>query len=444
MSLNSRFLSIGFLAVSFLVQPALAAQNEQRPDSVAAAGEQAEAAQQLMAEEAQAAAGLAAPSDASTTLRSEQTGTFMGVRPGDADGDGLEDDEEQTLHTNPNNLDTDGDGLLDGWEVKGVNDIDLKALGADPRKKDVFVEMDFMERSTATRGLAPSADVIRRIIQVFANAPVSNPDGTRGIALHLELGNRVTFDDDLNPYTTEFAALKRLNFDTKRAPVFHYMIWANAYGGDTSSGVSMDIPSSDFMVTLGRWDGGKGGTEDQKVGTFIHEFGHNLGLKHGGSDNVNFKPNHISVMNYRWQMRGVLFNGRLGNFTYQPFALPALAEFSLNESRGLSGPPALASFGTEFTKADGTPKRVDAAGGPINWNDDGDATDTNLPLDVNGDRVVGILERTPDEWASLNFRGGTIGSTSPLSGLAFAEQLYRPLPPELTEELNNALLSEFQ
>ncbi len=441
MSQVSKCLSLAVLAASFLVQAALVAQGDAMSPVAPAAGEQAEEAQQLMAEEAKAAAGLTAPSDA-ITLRSDQTGTLW-VRTGDADGDGLEDDEEQALRTDPNNLDTDGDGLLDGWEVKGVNDIDLPALGANPRKKDVFVQMDYMERDTAANGLAPSPDVVRRIVQAFAGAPVNNLDGTRGIALHLELRNKVAFDEDLNPYPTEFAALKRLNFDTKRAPVFHYMIWANAYGGGTSSGVSMDIPSSDFMVTLGRWNRGNGGSEDQKVGTFIHEFGHNLGLKHGGSDHVNFKPNHISVMNYRWQTRGVIINGRAGNFTYQPFALPALAEFSLDERRGLSGPAALASYSTEFTEDDGTTKRVDAAG-PINWNDRGDATDTNLSLDINGDGTVGSLARTPDEWSSLNLRGVTIGSTAPLSGLAFAEQLYRPLPPELTEELNNVLLSEPQ
>jgi hypothetical protein len=440
----SKYLVIGALAVSFLVQPALAAQHEQRStDSRSAAGDQAEETQQLMEEEAQAAAGLAAPSDA-TALRSEQTGPFMGVRPGDPDGDGLTDDEEKALGTEPNDMDTDRDGLLDGWEVKGVNDINLKALGANPRKKDVFIQMDYMERDSAAKGLAPSPEVIRRIVQAFASAPVANPDGTTGVTLHLELRNKVAYDDDLNPYTTEFAALKRLNFDTKRAPVFHYMIWANAHGGGTSSGVSMDIPSSDFMVTLGRWNGENGGDNDEKVGTFIHELGHNFGLKHGGSDNVNFKPNHISVMNYRWQTRGVIINGRPGNFAYQPFALPALAESSLDERRGLSGPAALAPYSTEFSMVDRTPKRVDAAGGPINWNDDGDATDSRLSLDINGDGMVGVLDRTPNEWAALNFHGGTIGSTAPLSGLAFAEQMYRPLPPELTEELNNVLLNEPQ
>ena len=33
----------------------------------------------------------------------------------------------------------------------------------------------------------------------------------------------------------------------------------------------------------------------------MHELGHNLGLRHGGVDNVNCKPHHVSVMNYVYQ-----------------------------------------------------------------------------------------------------------------------------------------------
>lgn len=42
----------------------------------------------------------------------------------DADSDGLEDWEEIVIGTDPNNPDTDGDGIIDGEEVNGVNDTD--------------------------------------------------------------------------------------------------------------------------------------------------------------------------------------------------------------------------------------------------------------------------------------------------------------------------------
>src|SRR4051812_41241630 len=56
---------------------------------------------------------------------------------GDRDSDGLTDDEEAQLGTDPANPDTDGDALLDGWEVRGVNGIDLAAMGASPLHKDI-------------------------------------------------------------------------------------------------------------------------------------------------------------------------------------------------------------------------------------------------------------------------------------------------------------------
>ena len=37
----------------------------------------------------------------------------------------------------------------------------------------------------------------------------------------------------------------------------------------------------------------------------MHEFGHNLGLYHGGDESTNYKPNYYSIMNYLYQMQGL-------------------------------------------------------------------------------------------------------------------------------------------
>jgi hypothetical protein len=86
-------------------------------------------------------------------------------------------------------FDTDYDGLLDSWEKFGVDtdndgliDIDLLSLGASPFRKDIFVEADYLQATTHTH--APTKDAIARIVTAFANAPVSNPDGTTGVQLH--------------------------------------------------------------------------------------------------------------------------------------------------------------------------------------------------------------------------------------------------------------------
>jgi hypothetical protein len=351
----------------------------------------------------------------------------------DSDDDGLPDDVEESLGTDPHNPDTDGDALLDGWEVYGVNGIDLHAKGASPLHKDIFIEMDYMGRDSARYGLAPNSDVLRRIEAIFAFAPISNPDGRTGIDIHLELGNEVPYDEDLDPSADEFAALKEMNFDAARAPVYHYMIWANGRDGDRSSGRSFAIPNSDFVVTLGLWNGGEGGTNAQKIGTFVHELGHDLGLRHGGTDNENYKPNHLSVMNYFFQMDGVQRGGGFF-YDYQRFSIPSLNEQALNENVGLGQEAALQGYDTRFWLLADKSLEV-PANGEIDWDNNG-TLDSAVERDLNGDEQLLDLAATPNEWSMLIFNGGTIGQRMEIARLFdFARSQYRPLEtPELTAE----------
>jgi hypothetical protein len=321
----------------------------------------------------------------------------------DSDGDGLKDAEEIAIGTNPNNADTDGDALSDGWEVNGHNFVDLKALGANPRKKDVFVECDYMP------GRAPTAAAITRVVTAFANAPVSNPDGSSGIALHVTIDDQVPNDPDLNPVWTEVDAIKSTNFSSFRDGIFHYCLFANNYSGGSSSGLSRGIQGEDFIVTLGSF----ANTEDQQAGTFMHELGHNLGLRHGGGDNTNRKPNYLSVMSYSFQMPGLQIGGVAGNMDYSRFVLANLAEGSLSESAGLNAvsgitEAALAAYATRFCRA-GTPNTLEAtAGSDIDWNGNGMVSGT-VSADVNCDGSTGALT-TQNDWANMAFDGGgTIG-----------------------------------
>src|SRR3954453_1478185 len=75
----------------------------------------------------------------------------------DSDGDGVLDDQEKQIGTDPCNADTDGDGLEDGWEISGrvpsavIRGLEPLALpGADPLRKDVYVEVDWMRDPTHT------------------------------------------------------------------------------------------------------------------------------------------------------------------------------------------------------------------------------------------------------------------------------------------------------
>jgi subtilisin-like proprotein convertase family protein len=366
----------------------------------------------------------------------------------DTDSDGLCDSVETNTGiyvsptntgTSPTNPDTDGDALKDGWEVLGKNGINLLALGASPVHKDIFVEMDYMVRASAANGLGPNSTVINGIVASFAAAPVSNPDGSTGINIHCELGNEVPYDADLNPYATEIAAIKAAHFNAQKAPVYHYMIWADGYNGGGSSGVSLGIPATDFIVTLGTWNSGNGGTNGQKIGTFIHELGHNLGLTHGGNDHNNYKPNYLSVMSYNFQTSGVYRNGTTF-YDYQRFALPSLNEAALDENVGLNGGGAVATYRT-IKRCPGGSSQLVNADSSIDWNCNALFTDNPVSVDINGDTLTNTLG-TQDNWASIVWNGGgPIGSgVDPERLVEQIRDSYPQVPmEELTEEMDRQI-----
>jgi hypothetical protein len=277
--------------------------------------------------------------------------------------------------------------------------------------------MDYMGAEKTCPCHLPLKPDLKRIVKAFKKAPFAdNPDGKKGIRIHLDAGdargkkydlggNLVPHDPDLNPVQTEFNALKSANFDAKRAKIFHYMIWAHGYGGGSSSGLSFGIPADSFIVTLGLWP--NHGEPDVKVGTFIHELGHNLGLGHGGGDSVNYKPNYLSLMNYAYQVVGVPRVGKAPKFSYSNALLPALSELDLNEKVGLDSKKAK-KFSTAWM-CGGTLHRGDTtADGPLDWNCD-TKINKSVQADINGDGVYRVLASYND-WDHIVYDGGTIGA----------------------------------
>jgi len=115
--------------------------------------------------------------------------------PVDMDGDGLSDDEERAIGTLTTHPDTDGDGLLDGWEVNGLESHGrlepLPAYGASPLRKDVFVEIDWMTTDEASAQVSA-------VIAYQAAADIQRAfrrSGT-GIEIHFDLGAGI---EDLIP-----------------------------------------------------------------------------------------------------------------------------------------------------------------------------------------------------------------------------------------------------
>ncbi|MFY2562178.1 matrixin family metalloprotease [Corallococcus terminator] len=243
----------------------------------------------------------------------------------DTDQDGICDAVEATLGTHPNSSDTDGDRLSDYAEAYGLDGVDLPSLGANPRRKDLFVEVDYYP------GLLPAQTTLDRVTSAFTTAPVINPDGSTGVSLHLVVDEEIASadaDEDLDPVWTEFDLIKAKYFAASRAPFFHYLLLANEHSGGNISGSSRGIPGHDLVVTLGF---AGGATALQLAGTLMHELGHNLGLRHGGDDNATFKPNYLSIMNHEYQFHGFTLGGVANVLDYSRVRVAAFNEAAVNE-----------------------------------------------------------------------------------------------------------------
>ena len=112
-------------------------------------------------------------------------------------------------------------------------------------------------------------------------------------------------------------------------------------GGLGSSGCA-EVGGDDGVVTLGSFSSERSlatpavwARTDEQAGTFMHEFGHLLGFRHGGDDAVNCKPNYRSVMNYNRQFSGSPILGR--RLDYSRSEDLTLTESSLIEGAGIGG-----------------------------------------------------------------------------------------------------------
>ena len=292
---------------------------------------------------------------------------------------------------------------------------------AHPKRQDVFVEVDYMEFHK------PNVDAMLDVQAAFKAAPRANPAGhpstattnwATGIRLHIQVDEQLAHKSRiaLVPCTdpklaadgdaADFDAIKASNFGTvadrasanRRAAkryAYHYSVFAHDQQpkaatpntANTTSGCA-EVLGNDFIVTLGSWaprvnNHTNVGSRDHHAGTFMHELGHNLALRHSGEENApNCNPAYTSVMSYTRQFSTPILNPpRPLDYSRAAFGLPmtladgtqvmGLNESSLSESAGIGGfiggwlavGPRTGTLSTQGPKA--VPV---AADGSVNWN----------------------------------------------------------------------------
>ena len=304
----------------------------------------------------------------------------------DFDGDGAADV----------NLDVDGDGINESIDLDFDGTADIGRIG---------------QHGSGTRGGG------NRICADFSHAPCTTV-AQAGESTELSKIQAVT--------------IRQNNFVEARAPVFRYGVFGHRFGGcDTSSGGTgvgnnHDINIAIMLARAHNCTSGWGqqaifvgpsglntdGTIHEHTGTWLHELGHSIGLKHGGRDDDNYKPNYISIMNYRFQMDGIQFDydgdGLVDTVTGTDYdqngvwddrrykygeRLNRLDEDSLMESSGVGGNYQMTSHNCPPNVGGTSTAR---AAGPIDWDCDGTTDTAAVKVDVNGDGTKTVLNSADD------------------------------------------------
>jgi hypothetical protein len=268
----------------------------------------------------------------------------------------------------------------------------------------------------------------------------------------------------MGKYAASLYDLKASSFIDKLKIAYHYAIFSHYSGCDSpadcdrcrpatnpdgtaknqsvwgQSGLA-EVSGNDFIVSLGgRFQDLRHDPGTFDVGsTFMHELGHNLGLRHGGGidtpcssnadctngvlctktpvgnyclqgEDINAKPNFLSIMNYRYQFTGIQSSGVPGSSVPDPTltrldfstqVLPTggntpgfLDQSAVPDSPlpgdpglGLSEPAGLGSgTGDIFTftsaRETGIPSTA-PSDGPVDWDQDNDLTKMHVQADTN-------------------------------------------------------------
>ncbi|MDB5763276.1 MAG: hypothetical protein JWQ21_2271 [Herminiimonas sp.] len=378
-----------------------------------------------------------------------------------------------------NVVDSDLDGIPDSAKISGgaYGGLDLYAMGARPGRRDIFIEIDYMTGTDPA--LTPRKEALQKFVDAFAE---------KNIAVHLDAGNlySAAYDPALfnlgggnpvafatcielamssataKPGCASLQDYKNVHFDVRRKDVFHYAMFANSLnlsGGAGSSGVA-EIFGNDLIVSLGGYglNNAPGSSLNLLINlqasTLMHEFGHNLGLLHGGNEDVNYKPNHYSVMNYLYQFAGLsatpdsinaaeryyLANG-FKNKTYCTLIenSPCGPDFKMSYSDGTS-----ADLDENNLSEQANIGRGSVLGAYADWNDDGVPTGVqSYNIHSQDGTAKGIL-KDYNEWANLKFAfsrglsGNNSGNTfsaslraNPRNGHIRRQIAESPLPAEM-------------
>ena len=368
--------------------------------------------------------------------------------------------------------DSDGDGLSDAAETQGYLDVnadgvydaavDVSLPDADPHVPDVYLHYDYLV--AADHDHKPPPQSIQYVAEAFAAHGARLHIDPQHTAIDESTAKVVTLTNPPDPACTGPSAksMAQLRAETNfgnRALAYHYVVFGH-YSSTDSAGHALactqdpecgggspppfgalgsgEINGNDAIVSLGFYtDNGVPIPDETWAGLLMHELGHNLGLKHGGPDCDNYKPNYLSVMNYDFYTTGIPVGAAPGDsaakacvtdadcgpapvcpgpeceapahcsatthkcyrLDYSSFKYNDLPEAGLNDTIGLTGRPNSKDV-TLWTPDQFTSEYCGPTNGaPIDWNQDAVFENPSPGVDINGDSSQTLLAGSND-WAT--------------------------------------------
>ncbi|MCE9594358.1 MAG: hypothetical protein K8S98_09190 [Planctomycetes bacterium] len=273
----------------------------------------------------------------------------------DQDGDGLPNSQEIALGSDPEDRDSDDDGLLDGWEVLGLpRGIAIGATNElDPRHQDVICAIAPYEGVDLN---ALPAE-FERAKKLYAALNTTNPDGTTGVGVHFRLDATIP---NAKNFGGDWGQCGNAYFPGRERGLLHWMQLTPWGGGQSQETGDMGGAGAGFAV-------------------FAHEFGHQLSLSHTGDSGPPWCPLYPSLMNYAFSY-SLAGDGNAIRFSDGRFRATTLDEkgvleklpYPLPELAYLAAPP------FRFTLKENGPNET-----LIDWNQNGRFDEGPVSADVN-------------------------------------------------------------
>jgi len=216
---------------------------------------------------------------------------------GDGDHDGVYD----PIDTSMGPFTFDEDGMDDSWELYGNDWVDYAGYGANINKLDLFLEVDYeayWDNATGAHSARLSDAVVAKLVDFFAHLPTTQGQGGPGISLHVVQDQALPQGFDC---AGQYATTS--NFHPKRHNAFRYLalcLGSPEAGAESIGGQRMYVRENEVNTDT---------TDDQTepaqffwYASILHAIGHTLGIRHGGGDDVNCKPNYVSLMNNAYDL----------------------------------------------------------------------------------------------------------------------------------------------